>query len=145
MEHLHKWGIPAKQILLDPLLRPHADYMTGCLFQIHLIQDSAGTSLAAAAGKPSFLCCCDLDKDSQSLGCPLLPGQMSMKASDCKQKMPNNHCEDALRPMSMAGVFLPDMLRQADGISSIELLNHRSGGQRAHCARPAIILVLVRI
>ncbi len=54
VEHLHRWGVPAKQILLDPLMRPHADYMTGCLFQIHLLQDSAGTSVAAAAGNFVF-------------------------------------------------------------------------------------------
>lgn len=32
--HLHAWGLPGAQVVLDPLLRPHADYYSGVVFQV---------------------------------------------------------------------------------------------------------------
>ena len=54
--HLHRWGIPASRVLLDPLMRPHVEYMTSTLFQIHILQDASGTTLAAAAGECPCVC-----------------------------------------------------------------------------------------
>lgn len=31
--HLRAWGLPGAQVVVDPLLRPHADYYSGTVFQ----------------------------------------------------------------------------------------------------------------
>ena len=35
---------------MDPLLRPHADYYSGCAFQLHLVQPNTGASSLLAVG-----------------------------------------------------------------------------------------------
>ena len=32
--HLRAWGLPGAQVVVDPLLRPHADYYSGVVFQV---------------------------------------------------------------------------------------------------------------
>jgi hypothetical protein len=32
--HLAAWGVGPGRLMLDPLLRPHADYYRGALFQV---------------------------------------------------------------------------------------------------------------
>ena len=35
---------------MDPLLRPHAEYYSGCAFQLHLVQPDTGASSLLAVG-----------------------------------------------------------------------------------------------
>ncbi|CAL8462314.1 g1847 [Coccomyxa elongata] len=54
--HLHAWGLPGAQVVVDPLLRPHADYYSGIVFQVHLVQPETGcSSLLAVGGRYDWL------------------------------------------------------------------------------------------
>lgn len=44
------WGLPQGALLVDPLLAPHSDAFSGCLFQCHLVQGSTGSTAVVAAG-----------------------------------------------------------------------------------------------
>ncbi|KAK9906778.1 hypothetical protein WJX75_007809 [Coccomyxa subellipsoidea] len=48
--HLRAWGLPGAQVVVDPLLRPHADYYSGVVFQVHLVQLGTGASSLLAVG-----------------------------------------------------------------------------------------------
>ena len=48
--HLSVWGVTARNILLDPLLLPHADYFSGLTFQAYLVQLDTGAATLVAVG-----------------------------------------------------------------------------------------------
>jgi hypothetical protein len=44
--------VPSSGVVVDPLLTPHSDALSGCLFQLHLVQgDSGATAVVAAGGR----------------------------------------------------------------------------------------------
>jgi serine/threonine protein kinase/histidyl-tRNA synthetase len=47
---LTAWGIPATRLVIDPLLPPQADYYNGLIFEVHLVQESTGSSTVISAG-----------------------------------------------------------------------------------------------
>lgn len=47
---LQAWGLPQPCLLVDPLLAPHGDAFSGCLFQAHLVQGATGSTTVVAAG-----------------------------------------------------------------------------------------------
>lgn len=49
--HLSAWQIPPAKIVLEPLLRPHAEYFSGVLFQVHLVHADSGACSLFAVGK----------------------------------------------------------------------------------------------
>ena len=40
------------QVVAEPLLAPHADYCSGMLIQVHLVQPDSGASALLAVGEP---------------------------------------------------------------------------------------------
>jgi len=48
--HLAAWGVAASALVVDPLLPPHADYFTGALWQLHLLQPATGSTSLLAVG-----------------------------------------------------------------------------------------------
>ena len=51
MSHLSAWGVPSSKVMLEPLLRPHADYYSGVLFQVHLVHADSGACSLVAVGE----------------------------------------------------------------------------------------------
>ncbi|KAK9811583.1 hypothetical protein WJX72_006503 [[Myrmecia] bisecta] len=52
VSHLRTWGLSSGTLVVDPLLRPHTDYFSGVVFQVHLLQpDTGSTSLLAVGGR----------------------------------------------------------------------------------------------
>ena len=50
LKHLATWGVTAWNIILDPLLLPHAEYFSGLTFQAHLVQSDSGAASLVAVG-----------------------------------------------------------------------------------------------
>lgn len=52
LPYLADWGVPGQQqlLLIDPLVAPPADYFSGLLFQLHLVQPSTGVCSVVAVG-----------------------------------------------------------------------------------------------
>lgn len=52
LPHLEAWGLPSAQLVVDPLVPPHAEYFSGPLFQFHSLQEASGaTSVVAVGGR----------------------------------------------------------------------------------------------
>lgn len=51
MGHLGAWGVPSSRVMLEPLLRPHADYFSGVLFQVHLVHPGTDVCQLVAVGE----------------------------------------------------------------------------------------------
>ena len=50
LEHLQTWGLPSHvNLVIEPMMRPHAAYFSGALLQLHLPADAEGGSTALVA------------------------------------------------------------------------------------------------
>lgn len=47
---LQTWNILSHQVVIEPLMKPEADYFSGIFFQIHMVQRGSGRSFLVAVG-----------------------------------------------------------------------------------------------
>lgn len=76
LQHLGAWGVPASRVMLEPLMRPHADYYAGTIFQVHLVHGDTSACALVAVGEPA-----PLERN------PPEPDGVTMRLSGCLDAM----------------------------------------------------------
>jgi len=56
LAHLAVWGLADCNIMLEPLLVPHADYYSGLTLQLHISQSTSGATSLVAVGACAPMC-----------------------------------------------------------------------------------------
>ena len=52
MGHLGAWGVPSARVMLEPMMRPPAEFYSGVLCEVHLVHPETKACTLFAVGEP---------------------------------------------------------------------------------------------